>query len=116
MPRARKTDTTATAEASRISATGSAPCIGRIPREAYNLLRMSKANLLQPPPLTGDEHYLELARVVLDIEADAVRALKERIGEAFLAAHRLMLQTKGRVVVTGMGKSGHIGNKIAATL
>ena len=53
---------------------------------------------------------------MLDIEADAVRALKARLGEPFLQAHRLMLATKGRVVVTGMGKSGHIGRKIASTL
>jgi len=73
-------------------------------------------NLLQPHALSDSERLLALARDVLDIEADAVRALKDRLGEAFLAAHRLMLATKGRVVVTGMGKSGHIGNKIAATL
>jgi arabinose-5-phosphate isomerase len=59
---------------------------------------------------------LELARGVLDIEADAVRSVKARLGEAFLAAHRLILATTGRVVVTGMGKSGHIGRKIASTL
>ena len=59
---------------------------------------------------------LELARAVLDIEADAVRELKSRLGEAFLDAHRLILATTGRVVVTGMGKSGHIGRKIASTL
>jgi arabinose-5-phosphate isomerase len=53
---------------------------------------------------------------VLDIEADAVRALRGRLGEAFVAAHRLILGTRGRVVVTGMGKSGHVGNKIASTL
>ena len=62
------------------------------------------------------EHFLALARDVLDIEADAVRALKERLGEAFLSAHRLMLATRGRIVVTGMGKSGHIARKIASTL
>ncbi len=73
-------------------------------------------NLLQPHELADAEHFLELARGVLDIEADAVRALKGRLGEAFLDAHRIMLQTKGRVVVTGMGKSGHIGRKIASTL
>jgi arabinose-5-phosphate isomerase len=73
-------------------------------------------NLLQPHALADAEHFLELARGVLDIEADAVRALKSRLGEAFLQAHRLMLETKGRVVVTGMGKSGHIGRKIAPTL
>jgi len=73
-------------------------------------------NLLQPHPVADAERFLELARAVLDIEADAVRALKGRLGEAFLAAHRMMLETKGSVVVTGMGKSGHIGRKIASTL
>jgi arabinose-5-phosphate isomerase len=73
-------------------------------------------NLLQPHELSDAEHFLELARGVLDIEADAVRALKHRLGEAFLQAHKLMLETKGRVVVTGMGKSGHVARKIASTL
>lgn len=59
---------------------------------------------------------LELARGVLDIEADAVRALKSRLGASFLGALRVILGTSGRVVVTGMGKSGHVGNKIASTL
>jgi arabinose-5-phosphate isomerase len=73
-------------------------------------------NLLQPHALSDAEHFLELARGVLDIEADAVRGLKHRLGDAFLRAHALILGTTGRVVVTGMGKSGHIGNKIASTL
>ncbi|HUP29768.1 MAG TPA: KpsF/GutQ family sugar-phosphate isomerase [Usitatibacter sp.] len=74
------------------------------------------SNLLQPHELSDAEHFLELARGVLEIEAQAVRALKDRLGAGFLAAHRILLQTRGRVVVTGMGKSGHIGNKIASTL
>ncbi len=53
---------------------------------------------------------------MLEIEAEAVLALRTRLGEPFLAAHDLVLATKGRVVVTGMGKSGHVGNKIASTL
>ena len=53
---------------------------------------------------------------MLDIEANAVRALKERLGAPFVAATRLIMGTRGRVVVTGMGKSGHVGNKIASTL
>ncbi|MGF1644361.1 MAG: SIS domain-containing protein [Thiotrichales bacterium] len=57
-----------------------------------------------------------LAIEVLDIEADAVRALRARIGATFLRACELMLACNGRIVVTGMGKSGHIGSKIAATL
>jgi arabinose-5-phosphate isomerase len=72
-------------------------------------------NLLQPHQVADAEHFLELARGVLDIEADAVRGMKARLGEQFLAAHRMILATKGRVVVTGMGKSGHVGNKIAST-
>ncbi len=59
---------------------------------------------------------LDLAREVIDLEAAAVRALTPRIGEAFHRACELMYHCRGRVVVTGMGKSGHIGGKIAATL
>ena len=72
-------------------------------------------NLLQPHALADAEHFLELARSVLDIEAAAVSGLKGRLGEAFLEAHRAILETRGRVVVTGMGKSGHIARKIAST-
>jgi len=53
---------------------------------------------------------------VIETEANAVRALGARIDEDFVAACRHMLSCKGRIVVTGMGKSGHIGGKIAATL
>ena len=59
---------------------------------------------------------LELARRVLQIEADAVRALIERIDERFLAAVELIHGRSGRVVVSGIGKSGHIARKIASTL
>ncbi len=59
---------------------------------------------------------LELARRVLAIEADAVRALIGRLDERFLAAVSLILARKGRVVVSGIGKSGHIARKIASTL
>lgn len=62
------------------------------------------------------EKLLGLAARVLDIEARAVRNLGERLDDAFIAACELCLETAGRVVVTGMGKSGHIGGKIAATL
>ena len=73
------------------------------------------SNLLHPHA-ADDIALLELARAVLDIEADAVRGLKDRLGASFLAAHKLIMGTRGRVVVTGMGKSGHVGNKIASTL
>lgn len=59
---------------------------------------------------------LALAARVLDIESRAVAQLQSRLDESFAAACRLCLDTVGRVVVTGMGKSGHIGGKIAATL
>lgn len=57
-----------------------------------------------------------MARRVLRIEADAVAALAARIGSEFEQAVDLILQRHGRVIVTGIGKSGHIGRKIAATL
>jgi arabinose-5-phosphate isomerase len=65
---------------------------------------------------SGGQNALELARRVLGIEADAVRALIERIDERFLAALALILERRGRVVVSGIGKSGHIARKIASTL
>ena len=68
-----------------------------------------------PDTLTKDE-LLALAANVLDIEARAVDALKSRLNDDFVAACQLCLDTPGRVVVTGMGKSGHVSNKIAATL
>src|SRR4029079_646395 len=67
-----------------------------------------------PKDATGSA--LELARRVLAIEADAVRALIARLDERFLAAVSIILAARGRVIVSGMGKSGHIARKIAATL
>jgi arabinose-5-phosphate isomerase len=59
---------------------------------------------------------LALAREVLQTEAGAVQALAERLDEHFSRAVELLLRCKGRVVVSGIGKSGHIARKIAATL
>ncbi len=59
---------------------------------------------------------LRLAHETLDIEAAAVQGLKHRLNGDFVRAVELMLRVSGRVVVMGMGKSGHIGRKIAATL
>jgi arabinose-5-phosphate isomerase len=56
------------------------------------------------------------ARRTIKMESEAVAALEERIGADFERACELLLQTRGRVIVTGMGKSGHIARKIAATL
>jgi len=65
---------------------------------------------IQPSPKA-----LDLARRVLRIEADAVAALGERIDGEFIAALALILNCHGRVIVSGMGKSGHIARKLAAT-
>ncbi len=59
---------------------------------------------------------LALAHQTLDIEAQAVSGLKARLGPGFAQAVQAMLECTGRVVVMGMGKSGHVGRKIAATL
>ncbi len=59
---------------------------------------------------------LELARNVLSIEAREIEVLAARLDANFEAAVQLILQCQGRVVVSGMGKSGHVGGKIAATL
>jgi len=61
-------------------------------------------------------HTLELGREVLNIEAAAVQALATRLDENFLRALEVILHCEGRVIVSGMGKSGHIARKIAATL
>jgi arabinose-5-phosphate isomerase len=63
----------------------------------------------------SEEHALQLARNVLETEAAAVNALVGRIDTSFLAAVRIIMACKGRVVVCGVGKSGHIGRKLAAT-
>jgi arabinose-5-phosphate isomerase len=59
---------------------------------------------------------LRLAHETFEIEAAAVRGLQARTGESFACAVEAMLNARGRVVVMGMGKSGHVGRKIAATL
>jgi arabinose-5-phosphate isomerase len=68
-----------------------------------------------PESLDNDE-LLSLARETLAIEARALERAAERLDEQFALACHLCMQTRGRVVVTGMGKSGHIASKIAATL
>lgn len=71
------------------------------------------------PPLADKadpETLLARARTTFDIEAEAVLGLKSRIGPSFVDAVHKILGVRGRVVVMGMGKSGHVGRKIAATL
>lgn len=64
----------------------------------------------------NDAAIQTLARAVIETETGAIARLSERIDAGFLAACRFMLDCTGRVVVIGMGKSGHIGSKIAATM
>ena len=60
--------------------------------------------------------FREHGRDVVALEAKAVAALADRIDEGFVRACELILECKGRVIIVGVGKSGHIGGKIAATL
>ena len=76
-------------------------------------------NALIAPPTSLDVNADAItgsARTVIATEAAAVKALEARIGPEFVQACRLILNCTGRVVVSGMGKSGHVGRKIAATL
>ena len=69
-----------------------------------------------PEPAASDEQLLASARRALAIETAALEALTPRLGPPFAQACRICLECRGRVVVTGMGKSGHVAGKIAATL
>ena len=75
---------------------------------------MSASVPQQPRP--NAQRAIALAHETFDIEAAAILGLKHRTGESFAQAVSLILALRGRVVVMGMGKSGHIGRKIAATL
>ena len=67
--------------------------------------------------VTNDDNtFKRLGLEVIEVESAAILALKERIDDRFAAVCRTLLACRGRIVVTGMGKSGHIGRKIAATL
>lgn len=65
--------------------------------------------------MTGHS-YIKLGLAVLKTESEAITALMQRLDQSFHRACEMLLDCEGRIVVTGMGKSGHIGNKIAATL
>lgn len=63
-----------------------------------------------------DVDYTSIARDVLENEIEALKVMKEALGSSFSQAISLLLSVQGRVIVTGMGKSGHVARKIAATL
>lgn len=75
---------------------------------------------MKSKPFISDMHLqqqlLNRAQEVLNIEANAITNIGKSLGDDFVHACELILNCQGKVVVTGMGKSGHIGNKIAATL
>jgi arabinose-5-phosphate isomerase len=71
---------------------------------------------LSASPTARTRQALQSARRVLDIEASAVAALSARLDESFARAVEMVLACKGRTVVSGMGKSGHVATKIASTL
>ncbi len=62
------------------------------------------------------QSFVASAQRTIRMESEAVAVLESRIGDGFVSACEILLQTQGRVIVTGMGKSGHIARKIAATL
>lgn len=68
------------------------------------------------PPVLGASQALAMARETLAIEIQSLQTLAHRLDDSFVQVAQAMLATPGRIVVTGMGKSGHIGRKIAATL
>jgi arabinose-5-phosphate isomerase len=79
--------------------------------------KMPAMKIDSSPTLAFDAvRAIALAHETLDIEAAAILGLKRHVGDAFVETVRLTLAVKGRVVVMGMGKSGHVGRKIAATL
>lgn len=66
--------------------------------------------------MAENEKYLDWAREVLHTEAEGLREIAAELDENFVLAANALLHCKGRVVITGMGKSGHIGRKMAATM
>src|SRR5580765_6421086 len=81
------------------------------------LLMNAKIQRLNPTPARLDPAALRRSAItVIETEARAIGLLESRIDDTFLRACELMLDCRGRVVVSGMGKSGHVARKIAATL
>ncbi len=77
---------------------------------------MRRQTVLKPAPAFDAQRAAALAARTIEIEAQALLALAQRVDGGFIAALRAMLECRGRVIVMGMGKSGHVGRKIAATL
>ena len=65
--------------------------------------------------MTSDEILLEEGRKALQIERDSIDSVEKELGQPFVDAVKLILNTKGNVIFSGVGKSGHVGRKLAAT-
>jgi arabinose-5-phosphate isomerase len=74
------------------------------------------STMAHSPANVDDARLLQLAHDTLDIEANALLGLQKKLSSSFVQAVRAVLKVRGRVVIMGMGKSGHVGRKIAATL
>jgi arabinose-5-phosphate isomerase len=79
-------------------------------------MTQNHAHTANPAAQADDQRILQLAHDTLEIEADAVRHLRNGLSPSFVQAVHAILKVTGRVVVMGMGKSGHVGRKITATL
>jgi arabinose-5-phosphate isomerase len=79
-------------------------------------LSANKSAVVSGAPELESDRLIELGRAVIETESAAVVALKDRVDSGFATACKHILACRGRVVVLGMGKSGHIAGKIAATL
>ncbi|GAB3767638.1 KpsF/GutQ family sugar-phosphate isomerase [Ramlibacter monticola] len=79
-------------------------------------MTVSASSVPEPQGSFEPARAMQLAKDTLEIESAALLALRGRLGDSFAQAVQAMLSVRGRVVVMGMGKSGHIGRKIAATL
>ena len=62
------------------------------------------------------QEIIDCAKRVFSTEIDGLQLLQNSLGDSFVQAVQMMFQTPGRVIISGMGKSGHIGQKMAATL
>lgn len=89
-----------------------------IPPSTLPALRDSVIDVIVVDKITkmSDERLLAFARETLDIEIDEARRMRDRLDGSIVTACRLLLACEGKVIVAGMGKSGHIGKKIAASL
>src|SRR5262245_21268352 len=101
------------------SGLGSVLLRGPILQQSKPQIAMAKPRVLRHAGLSGDQPLIGSALRTLDTEAEGIAALaaalRDGLGDAFLAAVELIHNARGRVIVTGMGKSGHVGRKIAAT-